>query len=104
MPIPEDLLNQIKCCLNKDSHIVHEPVLLKCGFNACKMCCSDPDTSTVKCFSCHTFHHKTEISNAPNNEAINSIIQTYLKDLYQDLNLKQESIKGLGLSLGYYFI
>ena len=53
MPIPEDLLDQIKCCLNEDGHIVHDPVLLKCGYNACKKCCSDPVVSTFKCLRCH---------------------------------------------------
>ncbi len=99
MPIPEDVLNQIKCCLNEDGHIVHEPVVLKCGYNACKKCCSDPVVSNVKCLRCHAIHDKNELLNAPNNKLADSIIQTYLNDLYQDLNLKVESIKGLGLLL-----
>ena len=97
MPIPEDVLNQIKCCLNEDGHIVHEPVVLNCGFNACKKCCSDPVVSSIKCFSCHNSHDEDELLNAPNNKEPYLIIQTYLNDLYQDLNLKLESTKGLGL-------
>jgi hypothetical protein len=99
MPIPEDVLKQIKCCLNEDGHIVHEPVLLKCGYNACKKCCSDLVVSTVKCFSCHNSHDKNELLNAPYNKAIDLIIKKNLNDLFQDLNLKQESIKGLKLLL-----
>jgi hypothetical protein len=99
MPIPEDLLNQIKCCLNEDGHIVHGPVLLKCGYNACKKCCSDPVVSTVMCFSCHNSHDKNELLTLPNSKEPNLIIQRYLNDLYQDLNLKVESIKGFKLFL-----
>jgi hypothetical protein len=107
MPIPEALLNQIKCCLNEDGHIVHEPVLLKCGYNACRKCCSDPVVSTeflpelflIKCFSCHKSHDKNELLTSPNNKEPYLIVQTYLNDLYQDLNLKVESIKGLKLLL-----
>jgi hypothetical protein len=99
MPIPEAILNQIKCCLNEDGHIVHEPVLLKCGYNACKKCCSDQVVSTVKCLRCHAIHEKTELINAPNNKAIDFIIQTFLNDLFQDLNFKLESIKSLNLLL-----
>jgi hypothetical protein len=95
MPIPEDVLNQIKCCLNEDGHIVHEPVLLKCGYNACKRCCSDPVVSTVECLRCHAIHDKNELLNSNNNKAIESIIKLFLNDRFQDLNLKQESIKGL---------
>ena len=41
MPIPGNILKQIKCCLYDDGHIVNEPVVLKCGANACKKCVSD---------------------------------------------------------------
>jgi hypothetical protein len=81
MPIPEDLLNQIKCCLNEDGHIVHEPVLLKCGNNACKKCCSDPVVSTVKCLRCHAIHDKNELFSALNNKTIDSIIRLFLRDV-----------------------
>jgi hypothetical protein len=97
MPIPEDVLNQIECCLKGDGHIVHEPVVLKCGHNACRKCCSDPDVSTVKCFNCQKPYDKNELLNAPNNKAIDSIIQIHLNDLFQDLKL--ETIKSLNLIL-----
>jgi hypothetical protein len=99
MPIPEALLNQIKCCLNEDGHIVHDPVVLKCSYNACKKCCSDLVVSTVECLRCHTIYNKNGLLNANNNKAIESIIKLFLNDLFQDLNLKQESINGLKLLL-----
>ena len=99
MPIPEALLNQIKCCLNEDGHIVHEPVLLKCGLNPCKKCCSDPVVSIVKCLRCHAIYEKKELLTSPNNKLADLIIQTYLNHLFQDLNLKLDSIKGLKLLL-----
>ncbi len=89
----------LRWILNEDGHIVHEPVVLKCGYNACKKCCSDPVASTIKCFSCHNSHDKNELLNAPKNKASDFIIKLFLNDLYQDLNLKLESIKGLDLLL-----
>ncbi len=34
MPIHQDLLKEIECCLSNDRHIVSEPVLFECGGNA----------------------------------------------------------------------
>jgi hypothetical protein len=73
MPIPVTILNERKCFLNEDGNIVHDPVLLQCGFNAFRECCSDQGVPSVKCLRCHK------------------------NDLFHDLNLKVKS--GLDLLL-----
>jgi hypothetical protein len=95
MPIPEDILKQMKCCLHDDHHIVNEPVLLKCGGNACKKCVNYSNYGMIKCFFCDGQHEKNDCLNAPNNKMVESVIKIFLDDLFQDLNKKIESTKEL---------
>jgi hypothetical protein len=114
MPIPETILNQLKCCLYDDGHIVHEPILLKCGANACKKCIDDSIDTTLKCFSCNSNHEKNDFLNEPINKMVKSVIDLfsndliqYLTNLFQDLNKTLESsislMKGLNYFLGQNF-
>jgi hypothetical protein len=91
MPIPENILKQIKCCLYDDGHIVNEPVLLKCGANACKKCVSDSIGGMIKCYFCNDQHEKNDLLNAPNNKMAEYGVQSFLDDLFKDLNNKLES-------------
>jgi hypothetical protein len=91
MPIPENILKQIKCCLYDDGHIVNEPVLLKCSANACKKCVSDSIDGMIKCFFCNDQHEKNYLLNAPNNNMVEYVVQPFLDELFQDLNKKLES-------------
>ena len=55
MSLPDYILKQIKCCLSADdNHIQIDPVLLKCGGNACKECV----TGSIKCLNCNETHLK----------------------------------------------
>jgi hypothetical protein len=103
MPIPENILKQIKCCLYDDGHIVNDPVVLKCGANACKKCVSDSIDGKIKCYFCNGQHEKNDLMNAPNNKMVESVITLFLDDLFQDLNKKLEStlvlFKGMSLFL-----
>jgi hypothetical protein len=101
MAIPETILNQIKCCLNDDGHIVNEPILLSCGANACKKCVCDSASTMIHCFSCNINHVKIDLLNAPNNKIVDSFIHLFLNDLFKDLNAKLESIAGL--LKGFFF-
>jgi hypothetical protein len=79
----------IKCCLNNDDHIVYEPIMVKCGGNACKKCVNDATMSNLKCFYCNENHLKAEMLKMPPNQMIQKIIENkYLKDLVQTLKLK----------------
>jgi hypothetical protein len=41
MPIPEEILKGLKCCLSEDGHFIYEPVSLKCGGNPCRKCINE---------------------------------------------------------------
>jgi hypothetical protein len=102
MPIPENILNQIKCCLNNDGHIVNESILVQCGANACKKCIFDSTNTTLRCFSCNGSHEKNDLLNAPINKMVKSVIHVFSNDLIHYLNGSLESsvacLKGLKIS------
>jgi hypothetical protein len=99
MPIPEDLLKQMKCSLSDDGHIVHEPILLKCGANACKQCVNGSSDLMIKCFSCNGKHVKKDLLDSPTVKITVVLIQSFINDLFLDLKTKLEScsllLKGL---------
>ncbi len=96
MVVPNDLLNQIKCCLSKDGHIVIEPVVLKCGGNACRECVkSSLNNIPIHCFSCSHKHEKTELLNAPANKFASIFIKSSLHDLFEYIEVKLDSTKSL---------
>ena len=95
MPTPQEILSQIRCCLNDDGHIVHEPILLKCGANACKKCVNETAEKFVKCFSCEDRHEKSDVLNVQVNHKAESIIISSLGMLFHDLALKVESVSAL---------
>ncbi len=92
MVISDALLNQIKCCLSTDGHIVIEPVVLKCGGNACRECAN---SSPNDCFSCNHKHEKTELLNAPANKFASIFIKSSLHDLFEYIEVKLDSTKSL---------
>jgi hypothetical protein len=82
MSFSNDLLRSMKCCLNIDNHIVHEPILLDCGCNACKKCINDIQGSYAKCLKCNRLHEAAKFQNVPLNFEIEGLIQQkYFKDL-----------------------
>jgi hypothetical protein len=100
MPIPETILNQIKCCLNNDGHIVNESILVQCGAYACKKCIFDSTINTkLRCLSCNGSHERNDLLNAPINKMVDSVIELFSNDLIQYLNESLESsvacLKGL---------
>ena len=92
MPIPEDLLHQMKCCLNNDDHIVNEPILLTCGSNACQKCIQESKNEILPCFGCNQNHRKKDYSNATINKIVQILINSFLSDLLSDLNRKIKNI------------
>ena len=101
MTIPETLLKQMRCCLYDDEHIVHEPIVLKCGLNACKKCVDNSAISTLKCFGCNGTHEKNDLINAPISKFKESFIKSFLPNLFQDLNAKLKSICDLLKGLNF---
>ena len=102
MAIPESILSEMKCCLSKDYHVAIEPVFLKCGANACKDCIDGSVEDAMKCFSCNDKHQKTAFKDSPINKMTESVIQFFLKNLFEDLDNKislfKQEIKGSDIS------
>ena len=96
MPIPDYVLRQIECCLNEnENHILVDPVLLKCGGNACKECV----TGSIKCQNCNGRHLKGDFTE---NKSTESIIRFFMNDLRDNLDKDIRCIKDL--LNGFYFI
>jgi hypothetical protein len=102
MTLPRNVLNQIRCFLSDDGHIVHEPILLKCGLNACKKCIDNSAVATIDCFGCNGTHAKNELINAPIVKCVESFIQSVLPNLFQDLDAKFKSTCDLLKGLNFY--
>ena len=96
MPIPEYVLKQIKCCLNEnENHVLVDPVLLKCGGNACKECVTD----YIKCLNCNQTHLKGDFIE---NKSTESLIRFFMNDLSANVD---EEIRSMRAFLnGFYFI
>jgi hypothetical protein len=90
--VPEYILNEIKCCLHKDPHILLEPVLLKCGGNACKGCINDINKSSIKCYKCNLTHDKNDFVE---NKSTESLIRFVMKDLSKNLDDEIKAMKEL---------
>ena len=93
MPIPEAILNQMKCGILNDGHIAIEPIQLSCGANGCKKCISSSKDDVIKCFACNGEHQKRDVINSPINKLGETMVHTFLNDLleYVDNSLKKSS-------------
>jgi len=80
MPIPEAILNQMKCCFFNDGHIAIEPILASCGGNICKKCVIDSKEEAIKCFGCNESHKKGYIIKAPINKLAKSMVHLFSND------------------------
>ena len=107
MLIPEALLKEIKCCIGTDDHFVEEPLLLKCGGNACKKCIND--SIETKCYRCNNKHEKTEMLNLTINKTAEAIIDVFSEDILKHLDKQLETIEEtlngfLFFNIFYFFI
>jgi hypothetical protein len=99
MSIKKELLKKIKCCLNDDGHFVIEPVVLKCGANACKKCVIESNITTINCFGCNKTHEKNDSFKTADNKTDDSFIHSFRRDLFEDLKNKLKSTAELLKSL-----
>ena len=84
MPINESLLKRIKCCLNKDEHIVIDPVLvIDCQNTACKQCIVDSQDENIYCYGCKNKHEKRSLLKSPANKCVEEFIKSSLNDLFE---------------------
>ena len=88
MSVPDFVLKQIECCLSgeDDNHFLIDPVILKCGGNACKVCVS----GSSKCLHCNKTHLKNDYIECKSAE---SLIRFFVKDLFANLDDELRSTK-----------
>ena len=86
MHIPEDILSDLKCCIRSDYHYAYEPILLKCGSNACRNCIIDSPNEKIKCYGCGDDHEKKDYLDSKINKIAKTISISFLKDLIHNLN------------------
>ena len=92
MSLGGELLKQLKCCLSNDGHILHEPILLKCGANACKKCINESLSGTTKkCFHCNFNHEKVKDDDMTINSIADTLVKSSLSDLFEDLEIKMSN-------------
>ena len=96
MPIPEEILNQIKCCLSSDGHIALEPIPVNCGATACNECIKNSNQELIDCLCCKGQHDKKSLINQPVQKAIESIVSYFLNDL---LDYAKENFENMSLLL-----
>ena len=92
MPIPEAILNQMKCCAFNDGHIAIEPVLVKCGVNACKECIKSAKGEVIYCYNCNGTHEAKDSFNLTINKLSESMVQYYLNDLFEHAKENMKTI------------
>jgi hypothetical protein len=83
MPIPEEVLNEIKCCLLNDGHIAIEPILVSCGAIGCKQCILRSDIEEIDCYSCRGKHRTQELKNTPVIKKVENLVKSYFSDLFE---------------------
>jgi hypothetical protein len=99
MPIPEAILNQLKCCFFNDGHIAIEALLLSCGSSVCRKCVVDSKENVFQCFSCNENHKISDLIKAPVIKVAESIVKTFINDLFDYVETTLEkcsaAVKGI---------
>ena len=98
MPLLKQFIDELECCLRNDGHIVIDPVLLKCGGNACKSCINNIQQIAADCKSCKKTHEKKDLLECTSNRLASTLVEYYLSDLFEYVDKKVEyltqSLKG----------
>ena len=63
MPIPIEVLKELKCCFFNDGHIAIEPISVICGSTGCKDCIMSSKTEELDCYNCKSKRKTKELQN-----------------------------------------
>ena len=98
------ILNFIECKASNDGHISEDPVILSCGYSACRKCCKSK--ISINCFQCNKAHsnfgnrmnfkNRANCGNQENlktNILIQNMIETNIDQLTIEMAKKIESRK-----------
>jgi hypothetical protein len=83
MPIPEEVLNGMKCSLLNDGHIPIEPILVSCGATGCKQCLLRSNIEEIDCYSCKGKHKWQDLKNTPVIKSVENLVKSYVSDLFE---------------------
>jgi hypothetical protein len=83
MPIAEEVMNVMKCCLLNDGHIAIEPILLSCGAIGCKQCLLRSNNEEIDCFSCKGKHRTQDLNNTPVIKHVEDLVKSHVSDLFE---------------------
>ncbi len=78
MPIPGEVLNEIKCCFFNDGHIAIEPIPLSCGAFGCKQCLLTSNKEEIDCYSCKGKHKMQDLK-----KSFENLVKSYVSDLFE---------------------
>jgi hypothetical protein len=98
MPIPEEILNGMKCCFFNDGHIAIEPIPVSCGATGCKQCLLNSNKEEIDCYSCKEKHKTQDLKNTPVIKSVENLVKYYDSDLFEyvkvNLDKTASSLKG----------
>jgi hypothetical protein len=83
MPIPDEVLNVMKCCLLNDGHIAIEPIQVSCGATGCKQCLLNSKKEEIDCYSCKGKHKTQDLKNIPVFKSFEHLVKSYVSDLFE---------------------
>ena len=91
----DEILRELTCCLNKDQHIVEEPIqICECGANACKNCLIQTISESINCTICNRVHDKNSLLKWPVSKASKRLIEAYSEEIIKNLDSKIRALKG----------
>jgi hypothetical protein len=98
MPIPDEVLNLMKCCFSNDGHIAIEPIPVSCGATGCEQCLLNSNIEEIDCFSCKGKHRKQDLINIPVFKTVENLVKSYVSDLFEyvkvNLDKTMSSLEG----------
>ena len=88
MPLNQIIIDELRCCLDENEHIVLEPILLKCGRNGCKDCIKKSNESEIQCHYCKEKHSTKDLLDSSVNKIADVLVNSSLPDLFDYLEAK----------------
>ena len=103
MPIAEEVLNVMECCLLNDGHIAIIPILLSCGAIGCKQCILRSNNEEIDCYSCKGKHRTENFKNTPVIKQVENLVKYYVSGLFEfvKVNLDKTTSSLEGKNEGY---
>ena len=99
MPIAEEVLNEMKCCLFNDGNIAIEPIKVSCGAIGCKQCILRSNNVEIDCYSCKGKHRTKNFKSTPVIKQVENLVKYYVSDLFEyvkvNLDKTTSSLEGI---------